>query len=93
MRMYEAVLILRPESELVAEGREFLKSLFSDNGCKVVKEEEIGERELAYQVKNNKKGYYLLYEIESAPEKLQSFDKALKLRGEILKYLFVRKDQ
>jgi small subunit ribosomal protein S6 len=93
MRNYEAVLIFKPENELLAEVREFVKGLFNDNGCKVVKEEEMGERNLAYEIKKNSKGFYLLYEIESEPENIQAFDKALKLRGEILKYLFVRKEQ
>jgi len=93
MRNYEAVLVFKPENELLAEGREFVKGLFNDNGCKVVKEEEMGERNLAYEIQKNSRGFYLLYEIESEPENIQAFDKALKLRGEILKYLFVRKEQ
>lgn len=93
MRAYEAVLILRPESELLAAGREFVKNLFSENGCKVLKEEDMGERELAYEIKKNKKGFYLLYKIETEPETIQVFDKAIKLRSEILKYLFVRKEK
>lgn len=92
MRNYEAVLIFKPESELLAQGREFMKGLFNDNGCKVVNEEEMGERELAYDIKKNGRGFYILYEFESEPDNIQVFDKALKLRGEILKYLFVRKE-
>ena len=93
MRTYEAVLILKPENEPLAAGKEFIKGLFHDNGCKVIKEEEMGERELAYDIKKKKKGFYLLYQIESETENIQAFDKALKLRGEILKFLFVRKDE
>ncbi|MBN2553620.1 MAG: 30S ribosomal protein S6 [Spirochaetales bacterium] len=91
MRNYEAVLIFKPEGELLAQGREFVRGLFNDNGCKVVNEEEMGERALAYEIKKNNRGFYVLYEFESEPENIQAFDKALKLRGEILKYLFIRK--
>ena len=91
MRNYEAVLIFKPEGELLAQGREFAKGLFVDNGCNVIKEEEMGERDLAYEIKKNNKGFYILYQFESEPENIQAFDKALKLRGEILKYLFIRK--
>lgn len=91
MRNYEAVLIFKPEGELLAQGREFVKGLFVDNGCNVIKEEEMGERDLAYEIKKNNKGFYILYQFESEPENIQAFDKALKLRGEILKYLFIRK--
>jgi small subunit ribosomal protein S6 len=91
MRNYEAVLIFKPESELLVQGREFVKGLFADNGCNVINEEEMGEKDLAYEIKKNNKGFYLLYQFESEPENIQAFDKALKLRGEILKYLFIRK--
>jgi len=91
MRNYEAVLIFKPEGELLAQGREFVKGLFADNGCNVINEEEMGERNLAYEIKKNNKGFYICYQFESEPENIQAFDKALKLRGEILKYLFVRK--
>jgi small subunit ribosomal protein S6 len=93
MRKYEAVLILRPESEHVAGGREFVKGLFSGEGCTITKEQELGDRELAYEIKKNKRGFYLLYELETEPASIQAFDKSLKLRGEILKYLFVRSEQ
>jgi small subunit ribosomal protein S6 len=91
MRNYEAVLIFKPEGELLAQGREFVKGLFADNGCNVINEEEMGERDLAYEIKKNNKGFYICYQFESEPENIQAFDKALKLRGEILKYLFIRK--
>ena len=93
MRKYEAVVILRPDSETVAEGREFLKGLFSGDGCKILKEEEMGDRELAYEIGRNRRGLYLFYELETTPESIPAFDKALKLRSEILKYLFVRSEE
>jgi len=93
MRKYEAVVILRPESETLAEAKEFLKTLFNGDGCKTVNEEEMGDRELAYEIKKNKRGYYLLYELEADPQSLPAFDKALKLRNDVLKYLFVRSEE
>jgi small subunit ribosomal protein S6 len=93
MRTYEAVIIFRPDSELRAEGREFARSLFTADGCKVLKEDEMGDREMAYEVKGSKRGFYVVFELETSPESISAFDRALKLRSEILKYLFVRKDK
>ena len=93
MRKYEAVVILRPDSETVAGAREFLKGLFGRDGCTILKEEEMGDRELAYQIGKSKRGLYLFYELETTPESIPAFDKALKLRSEILKYLFVRSEE
>jgi small subunit ribosomal protein S6 len=93
MRAYEAVLIFRPEGDQLAGGREFAKTLFSGNGCKIVKEEDMGDRLLAYQVKKSKRGFYVFYELEAEPDSIHALQKALKLRGEILKYLFIRKEE
>jgi small subunit ribosomal protein S6 len=93
VRVYEAALIFRPEAELLAAGREFVKNLFSTTGCKVLKEEEMGDRPLAYQIKKAKRGIYVFYELESDPQNIHALDKALKLRNEILKYLFTRKEE
>lgn len=92
MRAYEAVLIFRPEGDLLAGGREFVKNLFSGGGCKVLKEEEMGDRLLAYQIGKSKRGFYVFYELEAEPDSIQAMGKALKLRNEILKYLFIRKE-
>ena len=93
MRTYEAMLIFRPEGDLLAGGREFVKSLFSGSGCKVNKEEDMGDRPLAYPIKKSKRGFYVYYELEAEPEGVHAVDKALKLRNEILKYLFIRKEE
>ena len=93
MRVYEAALIFRPEAELLTAGREFVKNLFSTTGCKVLKEEDMGDRPLAYQIKKAKRGVYVFYQLESESQSIQALDKALKLRNEILKYLFTRKEE
>jgi len=93
VRAYEAVLIFRPESELLAAGREFVTNLFSSTGCKVLKEEQMGDRPLAYQIKKAKRGIYVFYQLESDPQHIHALDKALKLRNEILKYLITRKEE
>jgi len=93
MRVYEAVLIFRPEGDLLAGGREFAKNLFTGGGCKILKEEDMGDRLLTYQIKKSKRGFYVYYELEAEPESIHALDKALKLRNEILKYLFIRKEE
>jgi small subunit ribosomal protein S6 len=93
MRAYEAVLIFRPDGDLLAGGREFVKNLFAGGGCKVLKEEDMGDRLLAYPIKKSKRGFYVFYELEAEPQNIHALDKALQLRSEILKYLFIRKEE
>ena len=44
-----------------------MKTLFSGGGCKVLKEEDMGDRLLAYEVKKSKRGFYVFYELEAEP--------------------------
>jgi len=92
MRNYEVALIVRPEAEHLAEGKEYLKNLFGSAGCKVLKEEDMGNRELAYEIKKSKRGHYLVYELEAGPETVKVLEKSLKMRNEILKCMVYRKE-
>ena len=92
MKTYEAVVIFASDESQHLAGREFLKKEFEGAGIAIKKEEDMGDRLLAYPVRKNDRGRYVLYVIESPPEPLKALTKALKLRPEILKYLFVRQD-
>ena len=93
MRTYEAVFIFRTEEDQFTTGTKFVKTLFDDAKIKIVNEEDMGDRRLAYEIKKSPRGHYYLYEISIEPDIVETFDKPLKLRHEILKYLFVRKEE
>jgi small subunit ribosomal protein S6 len=93
MKTYEAVVIFTSDAAPYQEGREFLKKELEGAGITVTKEEDMGDRLLAYPVRKNDRGHYVLYTIQSAPEPLKALNKTLKLKPEILRYLFVRKDE
>ncbi|RKX83609.1 MAG: 30S ribosomal protein S6 [Spirochaetes bacterium] len=93
MRKYESVIIFNTEEGNFEQGREFFKKQLAEFGAQVIKEEDMGERNLAYLVKKHDRGHYYLYEFESSPEKIKAIEKSIKLRPEILKVLFVRKDK
>jgi small subunit ribosomal protein S6 len=93
MSSYEAVVIFTSDAAPFQEGREALKREFESAGITLTKEDDMGDRLLAYPVRKHDRGHYILYTIQSAPEPLKNLTKTLKLRPEILKYLFVRKDE
>jgi small subunit ribosomal protein S6 len=92
MKTYEAVVIFASDDAQINLGKEFLKKEFEGSGISIKKEEDMGDRLLAYPVRKNDRGHFFLYVIECLPDPLKSLTKSLKLRPEILKYLFVRKD-
>ena len=70
-----------------------VSSELSNAGITVLEEQDMGERDLAYEIKKVKRGHYIRYEVQSSPELIQPAEKALNLRTEILKFVFFRKDE
>ena len=92
MNTYEMTYILYPEQERFQKGKELLTTEMKNCEAKVLKEDDLGERDLAYEVKNELKGHYYYIEAEMDPVKITDLEKSLKLSSEILKYLFIRKE-
>jgi small subunit ribosomal protein S6 len=92
VRTYEAVYVFRPEADLVEKGRQAIKEEYSRVGATVAREQDMGERQLAYVVDKQERGHYYLFVSEIEPEKVTELENTLNLRPELLKFLFVRKD-
>jgi small subunit ribosomal protein S6 len=60
------------------------------NGAEIEKTDEIGDRDLAYEVKKRKRGKYVLFTVKSDPAKITGLDRVFKLNAHLLKYLFVK---
>jgi small subunit ribosomal protein S6 len=90
MRRYELTVIFPLEEDQHRAGREHLQTDLASNGVEIEKTDEIGERDLAYEVKKRKRGRYVLYVIKADPAKITVLDRVFKLNAGLLKYLFVR---
>ncbi|MDR0503939.1 MAG: 30S ribosomal protein S6 [Treponema sp.] len=91
MRRYELTVIFPLEEDRA--GREQLLSDLSANGVEIERTDEIGDRDLAYEVKKRKRGKYVLFIIKADPAKIAVLDRIFKLNANLLKYLFVRADE
>jgi len=92
MRRYELMVVF-PMEEAAQAGREQLLSDLAANGAEIEKTDEIGERDLAYEIKKKKRGKYALFTIKADPAKITVLDRIFKLNANLLKYLFVRADE
>ena len=89
MREYELVVIFPMEEDQHKEGREKLLTDLANNGVEIVKTDEIGEKDLTYEIKKRKRGRYVLFIIKADPAKIVNMDRIFKLNSNLLKYLFV----
>lgn len=90
MRRYELTVIFPLEDAAHSAGREQLLADLAANGAEVESANEMGDRDLAYEVKKMKRGKYVLYIIKADPAKIIVLDRVFKLNANLLKYLFVR---
>jgi len=90
MRRYELTVIFPLEEDQHRAGRDQLLSDLAANGAEVEKTDELGDRDLAYEVKKRKRGKYALLVIKSDPSKITVLDRIFKLNANLLKFLFVR---
>ena len=89
-KKYEIMYILRPSMDadaLKAENAN-LQKLLTDNGGKVADVNEWGLRDLAYQIKKESKGYYVVLKVEVNDDKaINEFDRLTRNNQNVLRYL------
>jgi small subunit ribosomal protein S6 len=93
MRQYELTVIFPLEEDQYKAGREQLLADLSAQGGEIEKTDEIGDKDLAYEVKKRTRGRYVLFIVKIEPEKLTVLDRVFKLNANILKYLFVKVEE
>ncbi|MDR3130587.1 MAG: 30S ribosomal protein S6 [Treponema sp.] len=93
MRKYELTVVFPLEEDLYSASRERLQADLSSNEVEIEKTDEIGDRDLAYEIKKRRRGRYVLYILKTGPEKIAALDRIFKLNPNLLKYLFVRVEE
>ena len=93
MRQYELMVIFPLEEDQHKAGRDLLLSDLAANGIEIEKTDEIGDRDLAYEIKKRQRGKYVLFTLKADPAKIAVLDRIFKLNGDLLKFLFVRLDE
>jgi small subunit ribosomal protein S6 len=64
-------------------------SVLKENGASVGKTEYCGLRALAYLIKKNSKGHYVLMNITAKPEALKELERIMSISEDVLRFLSV----
>ena len=95
MPYYESVLIARQEiggGDAERLGEHYEETL-SKEGASVVRREYWGLRRLAYRVRKNRKGHYLMFHVDGPGSAIQEFERQLRIDENVVRYLTMRLDQ
>lgn len=94
MNKYEVMFIAKPlEDAEVDPIAEFVSNLIKKNGGNIEKVDRWGKRHLAYPVKKQADGNYVLINFEADPAVIKEIDRVMKIQDDILKHLIVKIDE
>lgn len=95
MPFYESVFIARqdvPASQVETLATTFA-TIITNHGGKVTKTEHWGLRNLAYRIKKNKKGHYVLFNLDAPHEAVAEMERNMGLHEDVLRFMTVRVDE
>jgi len=95
MPYYESVFIARqdiPTTQVEALSTEFAE-IIKANGGEVTKTEQWGLRNLAYRIRKNKKGHYVMFNLDAPAKAVAEMERNMRLHEDILRFLTVKVEE
>jgi small subunit ribosomal protein S6 len=95
MPLYESVVITRQDisSAQVDTLADDLTKILEDNGGKVAKRENWGLRSLAFRIKKNRKGHYVMFNVDAPAEAVAEYERRMRINEDVLRYMTVRVEE
>ncbi len=93
MNKYESIIIIKVDlkEETINKIITDVSDLINSKGS-MEKVEQIGKKKLAYEIRGNKEGFYIIFEFETEVEQIRELERYFRITDEILKFIVVRKD-
>ncbi|MBB1552644.1 MAG: 30S ribosomal protein S6 [Clostridiales bacterium] len=91
MNKYESVIIVNPNVD--EEGIKALEKKFTDiinNDGKLEKIDNLGKRKLAYEVKKNNEGIYLVLTFEANADLIEELQRNYRITDEVIKFIVIK---
>jgi small subunit ribosomal protein S6 len=95
MPHYEHIVIARQDvsAQQAEEIAESLAQIIAENGGQVVKTEYWGLRNLAYRIKKNRKGHYILLNIDAPWAAVAEMERQERINEDIIRFLTIRAEE
>ena len=95
MPLYENVFIARQDvsSQQVDTMTEEFTKLITENGGEVAKTEYWGVRGLTYRIKKNRKGHYVLMNLDAPSAAVLELERNMRIHEDVIRYMTVRVEE
>ena len=93
MNKYESIIIINPNctEEAVKALESKFTGIINENG-KVESVENMGKKRLAYEIKKNKEGIYMLINFEAKPDSITELERNYRIEDNVMKFITVKKE-
>lgn len=94
MRTYEVILIVQPDLDEVALNGviEKTKSWITDAGGSIDKVDQWGKRRLAFAIRKQREGQYVLIQAQMAPTYTAELERNLRFLEPVMRFLIANKE-
>ena len=93
MTQYEIAVLYHPDLEVdLSKAEDRVKKIVTDNGGKVVGDDNWGKRRLAYKIKGNEHAVYVFYSVELPGEAVRKVESTLNITDEVIRFLITKPD-
>jgi len=95
MKRYEVMYIVRPNLEEQARKDLIndINSIFGKFESQEPKVDEWGMRDLAYEIDDFKKGYYVVLDVVASTEAIAEVNRVIKIKEDVIRHIVIARDE
>ncbi len=93
MNQYEIAVLYHPDLEIdLDKAASRVTKIITDNGGKIVSEDNWGKRKLAYDIKGSEHAVYVFYTVELPGDAVRKVESTLNITDEVIRFLITKPD-
>ena len=94
MAYYESVFIARPDitNVQVEAISDSIKAIVAEHGGSATKDECWGLRSLAYRIKKNRKGHYVMLNLDAPAGAISELERNMRLNEDVIRFMTIKVD-
>lgn len=92
MNKYKGMYIIRPDltEDQFKSVIDEMNKVFTDNGGEILGVDVWGMRDMAYEINDFRKGYYVVFTTNASPVAVAEYDRIANIREDIIRHIIVK---
>lgn len=92
MKKYKGMYIIRPDltEDQYKQTIEEMNKIIVDNGGEILGVDVWGMKEMAYEINDFSKGYYVVFVANASTKAVSEYDRIANIREDIIRHIIVR---